>query len=343
MKLLLVSSVLFLLFLTSCKEKSNPLPSEPDNRKQFEINFLLYSDNNYFIDAIYADTSEGLNMYNLYYGEMIPEIVPKYLVKNIEVFISSQGWDSYESFEANAYIDLPSRSASELYSDSLRTNVRTIPGKSESLRFRLLSPVMDYVFVPEIGLIKFLFTVPEQEVITVAYKIENDDPLKNDDLIYGEFISELISNSKTSGVLKLIKPKNLQPVYKDAWNLKLKNHYKIPNEFGAVANLELDIFLKRSDGYEVNKINDVGLLALFGLDRFSETGSPAPDGKFDVAINRTFIPQTSEIIFPVVEPFGRNIPPSIKDYKHQEIYDTLKSLLALPQNSFVVRGKFTPK
>jgi hypothetical protein len=44
----------------------------------------------------------------------------------------------------------------------------------------------------------------------------------------------------------------------------------------------------------------------------------------------------------VLEPFGANIPPELEDYKYELIYDTTKTFLILPENYFVLKGKYNP-
>lgn len=342
MKLLSVSFILFVLLLGGCnKEESNPISSPSDDRVSFEINFLQYSDNNYFIDEVYTDTSTEFNMYNLYYGSLIPTVLPKYFVKDFEVYISVNQITQNPIF-ASAYIDLPSRSSSNNYPDSLRNNFDPIAGKEEVGRFRLLNEGGDYIFHPETGYITFLFPLQDQDVIAMAYRIENDSPSNSDDLFYGDFFADVINNSDSIRVLKLVKPMNLNPLYKGAWKLKMKNIYQITPFTGQVTNLDLDIYLKKSDGSESNSINNVGLLELFGFDMLTENRSPGSDGKFDNRIGFNFDPRTSEIIFPVIQPFGKNIPPMLNEYKYQAIYDTIKTFLSLPGNSFIIRGKYKP-
>lgn len=344
MKVLLVSFVLFVLLLGGCnREESNPISSPSDDRVSFEINFLQYSDNNYFIDEVYTDTSAEFNIYNLYYGSLIPTVLPKYFIKDFEVYISiNQINQTLNSIVAHAYIDLPPRTSSNMYSDSLRYNNIIPVGQEELMRFRLLDDSGDYIFHPETGYITFLFSIMDQDAIAVVYRIENDSPTDSDDLIYGEFISELVNNSKTRGVLKLVKPMNLNPLFKAAWKLKMKNIYQITPNPGQITNLDLDIYLKNSDGSESNTINNIRLLELFGFDKLTENRSPGSDGKFDNRIGINFEPRTSEIIFPVIEPFSHNIPSMLNKYKYQAIYDTIKTYLSLPDNSFIIKGKYKP-
>ena len=342
MKYLLMVLVLFVFLFTGCnKEECDPITPPVDDRIPFEINFLQYSDNNYFINEVYTDTSSDFNFYNLYYGFVPPMVSIEYFVKEYEVYKSVNVIGQSGIF-ANAYIDLPPRSSSDIYSDSLRWLLANpILGQEEVGRFRLLNEGGDYLFHPETGYITFLSPLNDQDVIAIAYKIQGIWG-QNEDLCYGEFFSDLINNSDSIGVLKLVKPRNLQSHFESAWKLKMKNIYQISPYIGQVTDLDLDIYLKKSDGSESNTVNNVRLLELFGFDKFTQNGNVGADGKFDNRIGYNFEPRTSEIIFPVIQPFGINIPSMLNEYKYQAIYDTIKAFLSLPGNSFTIKGKYKP-
>ncbi|MCK9425796.1 MAG: hypothetical protein M0Q21_07155 [Ignavibacteriaceae bacterium] len=342
MKYLLIAfSFYALLFIGCSKEESNPITPTIDDRISFEINYLQYDDNNFFIDQVYTDTSAEFNMFNRFYGNPTPIINQKYFVKNIEVYISvNQVSQDYISIPAIAYMNLSPRSGSSMYSDSIRNYNLVMHGEVVLGRFRVLSEGIDYYFNKYTGTLTFLFPLNDNDIIAAAYVVDNGSFSNNDDLHYGEFITELVNNSKTKGVLKLIKPQNLLPENESAWKLKMKNIYQIPSFFGRVSDLDLDIFLKKPDGSETNIFHDLALLAVFGFDKENEEGMLIPDGKFDRKGGITFIPETGEIIFPLLEPFGHNIPTELIDFKYQAIYDSLKTQLSLPGNSFVIRGKY---
>lgn len=337
-----ISFVLFIAFFIGCNDKEcDPVAPPIGNRVSFEISYLDYSDNNYFIDAVYTDTSADLNIYNLFYGNLTPIVRPKYFVKDFEIYMTTSN-TIQNHIIACAYLDLSSRTSGQKYPDSLRNNRIPIPGTKEVGAFRLLHPGSDYIFNQATGHITFYVSVSDEDIIAAAYRIENESTLPTDDLFYGEFITDLVNNSDSVGVLKLIKPRNLQPIFEDAWKLKVKNQYQITPFIGQVTDLDLDIYLKRADGTESNLINNVRLLELFGLDKLKADGSPGPDGKFDYRPDITFRQQTSEIIFPVIEPFGNNIPSILSEYEYQAIYDTVKALLTLPDNRFIIKGKYKP-
>jgi hypothetical protein len=337
MKTELISLLLVIPFLTGCNEENcNPCSTPIDNRMPFEMNFLEYSDNNYFIDDVYADTSSELNIFNQYYGNIPPIVNIEYYVNEIEVY-KSINTIGQSSIYGSAYIDLPPRTAGNKYPDSLRINYDPIGGEEETGRFGLLSEGRDYLFHRETGYITFLSSLNDQDVIAVAYKIEG----QQNSLIYGEFFADLIHNQDSIAVLKLVKPRNLNPIYSKAWKLKMKNLYTLIPDLGEATDVNLDIYLKKADGTETNSINGKRLLELFGFDRLNP-GGIGPDGIFDNFPGVTYERKSSEIIFPVLEPFGNNISTELIDYKYNLIYDTTKTFLSLPANYFVIKGKYQP-
>lgn len=344
MKRVIIFLAFVSLFLTGCeKEKCNPVtPASEENREPFVINFTDYAENNYFLDEVYADTSSELNMFNKYYGNATPIVKSEYRVKNLEVY-SSVNFIEYDrnSIIATAFIQLPARNTSQLYSDSLRYIQSMIPGKISAGYFKLLSEGKDYFYHPETGYITFRIAPPDNQEIAVAYKIEGETSAENDDLIYGEFISELVNSGTTSAVLKLVKSRNLQPSFRDAWKLKLRNIYNM-NPYGEqVRNVRLDIFLRLKDGKEINKIDGVPFLQLFGFDKLDVSRNTNPDGIFDDRPGINYNPSTSELIFPTLQPFGINLPGLLGDsLKYQAIYDTIKNRLSDPGNSFVIKGSY---
>lgn len=340
------SFLIFLFFcsilLVNCNEEYYDIISpSTDSRTPFEINFFQYSNNHYFIDTIYSDTSAEYNLYNRYHGNIIPSVSFKHFVKEIEAYISvSTISESINSIIACAYLNLPSRSYTSLYSDSLRTNRSSTPGYSEVTRFRRLNKGEDFIFNSKTGHINFRFPIKDQDVIAVAYRIQNTNPEDYDDISFGEFMSDLVNNSKSVGVLKLIKPAWLQPSFGKAWDLKMKNIYQIALMVNPITDLDLDIYLKKPDNSEINAINNIKFLELFGFDKYDVNGNLGVDGKFDHRVGISFEPETSEIIFPVIQPFGNNIPAQLAHLKYQAIYDSLITYLTLPENSFIIRGKY---
>ncbi|HKB85555.1 MAG TPA: cell surface protein SprA, partial [Ignavibacteriaceae bacterium] len=88
----------------------------------------------------------------------------------------------------------------------------------------------------------------------------------------------------------------------------------------------------------------VKLLNAFGLDLVDASGQPNPDNNFDWRPNLTIIPETGEVIFPVLEPFGRDLPGKIADsLRFQDIYDTSKTFAQQQKvkDKWLLTGKYS--
>ncbi len=307
---------------------SNGSTSQP-----FDIRAYNYETNNYFVDSIYADTSKNLNIFYKYYGSSSPEILPQYYIVKMEVWKSTQTYtpDKSKERQVNAYIDLPAINGSQQYPASYRQDIpNPIPGQEETGRFILLTPDVDYTLHPETGYITFHTNIQDQDAIAVAYEVQNSDPGPSDDKYYGEFLNSKVVQSlpDTSRlILKLIKPQYLKPQYKAAWKLLLKNIYYLNGSNIKQDGFDLQIEYDNPGGNAVTSLNTdkgtVQLLNAFGLDSYDASGNPNPDGNFDWRQGITILPATGELIFPTLQPFGRNYPGNLPDsLRYQSIYDT---------------------
>ena len=188
----------------------------------FQKRAYEYSTNHYFIDTVYASKT-GKVFYN-YYGKPTPEIRSDLLVTDIQVWksLNQITTDKSKERDANVYIDLDPVAVGQPYNENLRDTLsNTVPGKTDAGRFQLLTQDVDYILHPETGYITFKTAINTQDIIAVAYRQEQGLG-SDDDLVYGEF---LVPGSTDSSrlILKMIKPRNLQPAYTIAWSLMLKN------------------------------------------------------------------------------------------------------------------------
>ncbi len=304
--------------------------------QKFSIRAYNYATNNYFLDTVYASTNPNLNMFNNYYGKATPEINPNYQVVDIQVWKSQSGlvYDPSKERQAIAYINLPPLTAptvgtSPNYPDAFRSDtVNPVPGQTEVGRFVLLTPDVDYTLHKETGYITFNTQIQDQDVIAVAYRIGNPKG-SQDDSFCGEFLNAVAANDSSKLVLKLVKPAYLKPSMTEAWKLLLKNIYPIGGvnikQTGFVFNIKYEspgadpvVELPTASG------STVRLLNAFGLDNYDASGNANPDNVFDWRPDLTVLPVQGEIIFPTLEPFGKNFPSSIPDsLKFQSVYDTI--------------------
>ncbi|MFZ0455932.1 MAG: cell surface protein SprA [Ignavibacteriaceae bacterium] len=297
--------------------------------QEFNLRAYDYSTNHYFVDTTYASQNPTLNIFENYYNNSTPQIIANgfYTIKDIEVWksINTIGRDPSKERQANAYINLPALNAGGTYDTTWRNLNNPQPGISETGRFLQLTQDVDYTLQPETGYITFKTQINDDDIIAVAYRMENG-PGPNDDLYFGEFLSTANAANDSILVLKLVKPKNLQPQFTEAWKLLMKNFYPLGGR-----NIKQDNFIFNL-AYEVpgqdpiTEDKGIKFLQAFGLDKVNAAGGNTPDDIFDWVPGVTILPETGEILFPVLEPFGKGFPSDLPDsLKFQDIYDTTKT------------------
>lgn len=322
----------------------------------FEKRAYDYSTNHYFVDTIYQSsvlsTPNGSNLFERYYNNSTPDVDQQFLIKDIEVWKSIQtiGKDPAKERYANAFINLEQIPAGIQYNDSLRSDILPTPGRSENWRFRLLTKGDDYLLNEYTGFLTFNTQINPDDIIAVAYRVENGIG-SQDDGFYGEFVSTALTDTQKL-VLKLVKPANLQPGgnFSQAWRLQLKNIYPVGGRNIKKDGFEFQIKYEVSGQDPVVELpggsGSVRLLNAFGLDNYDAADQNNSDNIFDWRNNLTIIPQTGEIIFPVLEPFGRSIPAVLQNsdsLKFQLVYDTTKTFAQQQKvkDKWILTGKYS--
>jgi Motility related/secretion protein len=322
--------------------------------QEFSLRAYEYSTNHYFLDTAYASTNSDLNLFQRYYANSVPDIDPSYTVKDIEVWksINTIGKDPSKERQAVAYMNLPGLSAGQTYDDvdpSLRTLEQPVPGKSEKGRFLLLTKDVDYTVQDETGYITFKSQINDDDIIAVAYRVDGA-PGSDNDIFFGEFLDAANQLTQTTGdstlVLKLVKPKNLHPGgdYAEAWKLLMKNIYSLGGRNIKKENFEFNIEYEIPGQDPITELAGTKFLQAFGLDKANASGTGQPDDIFDWNQYITVLPETGDIIFPTLEPFGKTFPSSLPDsLRYQDVYDTTKTFAqnAKTRDKWVLTGKYS--
>ncbi len=322
--------------------------------QEFNIHAWDYVENHFFLDKIYADTTEEFNFFNKYYSST--EFQPNYnqsfyKVKDVELWRKAQGAvDLSKDRQANLFIDLPQLQTSQVYPESYRDITQNAtPGRNEiGNRYEQLVRGIDFIYEEYTGHVTILSTVNNNDIYGAAFRIEGPTTSPDDDILYGEFLEQIAADTSKVILLKLIKPSNLQPTgnYLEAWDLMLKNIYSLGGMEIQPGNFELDILYETPGQDPQNELNGVKLLNAFNLDNYSGEANEIlkPDGKFDFFPGRTIITSRGEIIFPVLQPFGVNFPQKLpSELKYQAIYDTTQSVAQNDQEKdrFRISGKYS--
>ena len=210
--------------------------------------------------------------------------------------------------------------------------------------------------------------------------ISLNSPLRNDEVLAVAFvytyrgrtykIGELASESAHPDVLilKLIKGITQTPKY-PTWDLMMKNVYAIGAFQVDQEGFVLDI-LYRNDktGKPVNylteppasissEVNEKILLKVMELDNLDSRNEPSPDGIFDFIEGVTINSRNGRVIFPLLEPFGKDLRDKITGesgknptltnktadkYVFEELYDSThtKAQQIAEKNKFILKGRY---
>ena len=253
------------------------------------------------------------------------------------------------------------------FNDELRENFSTYLGahfKEGNGYERLLSAKKlnsnEYTLNPVLGYISLTSTLGNNEKLAVAYEytvVGQSGTFK-----VGEFSTDGIAAPKAL-FLKLIMGENHSPKIPPTWKLMMKNIYSLDAYQVSKDNFYLDVLyhdnivgtdLKYIPGIREN----TPLIRILNLDNVNSQGDAKPDGVFDFVedsktVIGTTIPITinamlGKVIFPVLEPFGKDLASRIgnasiaENYVYQELYDSTltKARLVSRKNKFKLEGTY---
>lgn len=199
----------------------------------------------------------------------------------------------------------------------------------------------EFYFNPQIGFVSINTQLQPDEVLAVAYQYTYNGKVYQ----VGEFSQDVALDS-TQGVqkvlyLKLLKATSARTTL-PIWDLMMKNVYSLDLPGISREDFKLNVLyeepsggLKRYLPESSTATEGVPLLRILNLDRLNNRNDPQPDGVFDYVEGFTILPQQGKIIFPVLEPFGRDletlafngVAPAIKDkYLYMQLYDSIKAI-----------------
>ncbi|MFT4061553.1 MAG: cell surface protein SprA [Edaphocola sp.] len=209
----------------------------------------------------------------------------------------------------------------------------------------------EYTFQPQLGYIALNTQVNADDVIGVAYRYTVNGKVYQ----VGEFAEDFPPDGDNTKVmfLKMLKTVSALPRL-PIWNLMMKNVYATGGTNLAEDGFRLNVLYQDPGGGEKRYIPEgpsagIPLIKLLNLDRLNPQNDPAPDGVFDYVEGITVNSQMGKIIFPMLEPFGEGLKPSLggdatleKRYLYPMLYDSTKTIARNYQqnNRFVLSGQY---
>src|SRR5574343_49252 len=221
---------------------------------------------------------------------------------------------------------------------------------------RKLSPNESY-FNPQAGFISVNTQLQADEVLAVAFQYTYNGRVFQ----VGEF-SQDISLDSNRGVQKVLFLKLLKATSQRTnlpiWQWMMKNVYSL-DLFGGIerTDFKLNVLYEEPSGGLKRFLPETSpavegqpLLRILNLDRLNNRNDPQPDGVFDYIEGFTILPQMGRVVFPVLEPFGRDLdtlafsglPVATKQkYIYYQLYDSIKAIAQTfaNVNRFVMQGQ----
>lgn len=218
----------------------------------------------------------------------------------------------------------------------------------------------EFYFNPQIGFLSINTQLQPDEVLAVAYQYTYNGQVYQ----VGEFSQDIALDS-TQGVqkvlfLKLLKATSAR-INLPIWGLMMKNVYSLDLPGISREDFQLNILYEEPNGglkrylpESSTQVEGKSLLRILNLDRLNNRNDPQPDGQFDYIDGYTILPQQGKIIFPVLEPFGKDLyalafnngvglPPGVdpSKYVYQVLYDSIKAIAQTYANfnKFVMQGQ----
>lgn len=227
----------------------------------------------------------------------------------------------------------------------------------------------EYTMNPVLGFISLNAALNTDEVLAVAYRYT----VNGVEYQVGEFSNDLTVDAGTPKVLytKLLKNQTIKtnlPI----WQLMMKNIYSLnayeisPQDFKlSITRVDNNTAVEKpmiDEGEKVDPVNPVNSkkrtklkgklwLQVTGLDRINQQRDDVPDGYFDFLPGVTIDPVNGRIIFPFIEPFGKDLAAkfdvtetALRDkYVYQPLYDSTQALAQqyFPSlNRYVIKGTY---
>ncbi len=345
----------------------------------FEIKADEYEENRHFLLSQYFKRNYNKRMNNL------PAITSPVQILRLEAWVTNRNGTTTETRDVVGLMDIgedtpyspvinplpslpvPSNDANDVLRRALaQPDPRNPAMVYNNLVSMGLSPVQDfektfarkldstqYIYNSQIGTLSLSQPLLPDEVLAVAFQYSYNGKIFQ----VGEFSQDVPpdSSSATQKVLflKLLKATS-QRTSLPIWNLMMKNVYTIGYGQLTPQDFKLDVVFQEP-GLGAKRYVPFGdknegapIISLINLDRLNSQLDPQPDGVFDYVENFTVVSQYSRVIFPVLEPFGRDlaaqiyttVPATAKDTLYYALYDSIKAVAQqYPNlNRFVLKG-----
>lgn len=332
--------------------------------QDFEIKANEYEENRHFLMAQYFRKNYNKAM------SQLPIVNSNVQVLRVEVWVTNRTGITTDTRDVVAFMDLgedsvynqnwfkgpgfPDNNVNSLYQALLNSPTARNSTQVQSTLLGLgLRPVeefektfarkllpSDFYFNPQIGFLSLNQPLQPDEVLGIAYQYTYNGQVHQ----VGEFSQDVppdsTGNSQKVLFLKLLKATS-QRTALPIWDLMMKNVYSVG--FGQLERQDFQLNIVYEEPSKGEKrflpessvkpsLRGLPLITMLNLDRLNNQNDPQPDGVFDYLEGFTVISSQSRIVFPLLEPFGRDLEyvypnlDSARKYLYYPLYDTIKAI-----------------
>jgi len=267
----------------------------------FEVRPPNYSRCHFFIDTSYIKFYE--NVYQV--PPTINLDMQRMHIREIEVWVSTKTeMDPAKYRNVLALMD-PAKVDSTIKNTAARVPGAWSPvqGQVEEGKFIMLDQSA-YDYDAYAGIISLRSQPQDDQAVAVYYMIDNNGSIKT----IGQSSRtprDTLNNLPLNLVMKLVRPSQLGSTMQPAWSMMLKNRYSLGGTGIDKSSFQFHIDYQLPGQTAVTNVTpqNVGVMEMLGLDRYSSDGTNKPDNVFDYISGITINETRGEIIFPTVEPF----------------------------------------
>ena len=343
--------------------------------REFEYSSASYDENrHFFLGHFFRDN------YNSWLSSL-PQIISRVNITRVEVYVLNRNNDTETLRNFAAYMDLGEGEVIER-TDIFTSNDPNRPNSNgannlldvvSGPEFRDVNQVSDallglglnkssdfevirgarklnereYTVNKQLGYISLFRKLQNDEVLAVAYEYN----INGQNYKVGELTDDYANRPEDQVIfLKLLRPGKINTTA-NTWDLMMKNVYSLNANQVAQEGFQLRIIYRdditgqdNPSLHEGVNTKNIPLVELFGLDQLNSNLDPQPDGNFDFVDGLTIVTETGNIIFPVLEPFGKDLEKLFtdteQDLKDRFVFNELYTGTKNDAEQNVLKNKF---
>ncbi|MDO4789835.1 MAG: cell surface protein SprA [Porphyromonas sp.] len=283
----------------------------------------------------------------------IPMLSPTYVVEDVEVWVTNRYSSTEEVRDIVAFTPESSKMSSsllEMYKERLQRKsveeVEEILSSESEYSFAVIRNARrlmrsEYSFHPELGILSLKSPLAPEDLLAVSFRYRSPDE-------DGEVGQHSIASANNSSVIvaQLLSAWDKSPNHPTS-SLMLRNIYTLAPGGGIEPDkIKVDLMVRpHGENVESRFIGQMSLATLLRLDFVRPDGTQGTDGIPDLIPNISYLKEMGALIFPLLEPFGKDLEQlsgEASSYAYHALYDSTLTVAKQQKDKdrFFIRGYY---